>query len=112
MATHVLENERWQPYFESVSRELGAKEVEIEVIGLGIGDQVESDWVPLQGLSYDPKNDLMEVLAGPVDHLIHHPREIYVDDDLQGLHSVSILDTEGNREIIKLKKPMMLPLSQ
>lgn len=112
MTTHILTNERWQSYFDKVSRELGAKEVEIEVTGLGIGDQVESKWLPLQGLSYDPQNDLMEVIAGPVDHLIHSPREIHVDDDLEGLHSIRVVDTEGHKEIIKLKKPMMLPMSE
>lgn len=112
MSIHVLENRRWQPYFERVSKELGATEVEIEVTGLGIGDQVHSDWVTLNGLSYDPKADTMEVTAGPVDHRIYHPREVTVDDDMEGLHSISVINTEGHREIIKLRKPMMLPMSE
>lgn len=111
MTIHVLESRRWQPYFDQVSRELGATEVEIEVIGIGIGDQVHSEWVPLNGLSYDPKTDRMQVMAGPVDHQIYHPRQVAVDDDLEGLHSISVINTEGYREIIKLRKPMMLPMS-
>jgi len=112
MATRMLENQRWKPYFDAVTRELGAKQVEIEVTGVGLGDQVQTDWTPLHGVAYDPKNDLLEVMAGPVDHLIHHPREVYVEDDLEGLHSIRVIALEGHGEIIKLRTPMMLPMSE
>jgi hypothetical protein len=45
----------------------------IEVTGLGLGDQIEADFIPLVGLSYDPKNDVLAVTAEGLEHLISHP---------------------------------------
>ena len=45
-------------YFDRVSKVLGPKLVELEVASLRLGDQVEPDWVPLIGLTYDPKSDV------------------------------------------------------
>ena len=41
--------------------------------------------------------------------MIPEPREIYVDDGLEGLMSIEIVDTEGTKQIIKLRDPLMLP---
>ena len=50
MALTQLAKSRWKDYFDSVSKVLGSKLVELEVASLGLGDQVELDWVPLIGL--------------------------------------------------------------
>ena len=89
-----LARSQWQAYFDRVSKALGATRVHIEVTGLGLGDQVEADWIPLFGLSYDPKSDLLAVVAEGVDHLIRHPQQIHVDHELDWLHSVEAVDAE------------------
>ncbi len=50
----------------------------MEVASLKLGDRIEAEWLPLLGISYDPKNDLIDIALEGVDHMIHHPREIYV----------------------------------
>ena len=45
MVLTQLAKPEWQDYFDGVSKVLGAKLVEIEVTGLGLGDQVEVDWL-------------------------------------------------------------------
>jgi hypothetical protein len=59
---------------------LGAKQAEIEVLSLDLGDQVEAEWLPLLGLAYDSKNDVLEVELEGMDHLIPKPRDIYVEE--------------------------------
>ena len=44
-----------------------------------------------------------------MDHLIAHPREIYVDDSGPGLASLEVVDREGARQIVKLRDPLALP---
>jgi hypothetical protein len=44
-----------------------------------------------------------------LDHLIHHPREIYVDDETGGLVAIEIVTADGVRELVKLKDLLMLP---
>ena len=104
-----LAKSRWQAYFDGVSKALGAQQVEIQVTGIGLGDQVEADWIPLIGLSYDPKNDVFAVTAEGVEHLIAHPAQIHVDQELEALRSVEVIDKEGNRHIVLLREALSLP---
>jgi len=74
-----------------------------------IGAQLEVQRSPLIGMSYDPKSDVLQVLLGEVSHLVHGPRELYVDEELLGAVSVEVVDAEGIRQILTLREPMMLP---
>ncbi len=111
MATVKLAKEAWHPYFDSMSKLVVGKQAEIEVASLDIGDQIEAEWVPLLGITYDPKNDLVEVLLEGLDHLIRNPRDIYVDHGPAGLTSVEVIDSDDVRQIIRLRDPIMLPYS-
>jgi hypothetical protein len=71
---------------------------------------VVAEWLPLRGITYDPKDDLIEVALDGLDHLIRHPKEVYVDEDVGGgLMSVAVVTADGTREIVKLRDPLMLP---
>ncbi len=109
MPLRQLAKAQWQAYFDRISSALGAKQVEIEVTGRGLGHQVEADWIPLLGLSYDPKNDVLVVMAEGVEHLIRHPKQIHVDQEWESLHSVEAVDADSNRHIILLKDALSLP---
>jgi hypothetical protein len=109
MAARKLEKNEWKPFFDSVSKVLGAKQAEIEVQSLDLGDQVEAEWLPLLGLTYDPNNDLLDVALEGLDHMIPKPREIYVEDGGVGLASLAITDAEGAHQLVKLRDPMVLP---
>ncbi len=104
-----LAKTQWQAYFDRISKALGAKQVQIEVTGLGLGDQIEADWIPLVGLSYDPKNDVFAVIAEGVDHLIRHPKQIHIDQEVDWLLSIEAIDAEDNHHIVLLKNPLSLP---
>jgi hypothetical protein len=104
-----LAKAQWQAYFDRISKALGAKRVQIEVTGLGLGDQIEADWIPLVGLSYDPKNDVLAVIAEGLDHLIRHPKQIHIDQEVDWLLSLEAIDAEDIRHIILLKDPLSLP---
>ena len=57
--------------------------------------------MPLIGVTYDPKSDLVEIALEGLDHMIGRPREIYVQDDAGALAS-----------ILKGAKPADLPVIQ
>jgi hypothetical protein len=44
-----------------------------------------------------------------LDHVIHKPREIAVDDGPSGLGSMEIVDSDRRRQIVKLMEPLLLP---
>jgi hypothetical protein len=110
MAVVKLDKAVWHPYFDKISKSLVVgKRAEVEVDSLEIGDQIEAEWLPLLGITYDQKDDLVEVLMEGLDHLIRHPTEIYVDHGPMGLVSMEVIDADGIKQIIKLRDPLMLP---
>jgi len=112
MATVKLDKAAWQTTLALMSKtELVGKQVEIEVAGLAIGDQIEQDWIPLLGISYDPRNDLIEIPVEGLDHLIRNPREVWVEHGVAGLVSMEVVDADDVRQIIRLREPLMLPFA-
>jgi hypothetical protein len=111
MALTQLAKPRWQAYFDRLAVTLRSTRVEIEVTGLGLGQQVEADWIPLIGLSYDPRGDVFAVIAEGVEHLIRHPKQIHVDQELDWVNSVEAIDAEGTHHIVLFKESLRLPAS-
>ncbi len=114
MATRTIEKTDWAAYLNRVSKELGACLAEVEVAGLDIGDQIEAEWVTLAGMSYDPKDDVVAVdLVSqddkPVERLVNKPVELVADETVEGLASLVVADADGERTILRLKKPLALP---
>ena len=108
MTTRMISKPEWRPYLDQVSKDLVGRRAEIDVMSLKLGSQVQAQWVRLLGITYDPKNDLLEVALEGLDHLISKPIELYVEEGHAGLESLSVLDGEGNRQIIRLKQPLIL----
>jgi hypothetical protein len=112
MATAKLDRAAWQRTFDQMSKsQLVGKQVEIEVTGLNIGDQIEQEWIQLLGITYDPKSDLIEILVEGLDHLIPKPREVWIDHGPAGLASMEVVQDDDVRQIIRLREPLMLSFS-
>ena len=109
MATRKLDKTQWRTFFDRVSKMLEGKQAEIEVVSLGLGDQVEADWLPLVGIAYDPNDDIFEVALEDLDHLIPKPREVYVEEGPAGLVALEIVDADGVKQIVKFRDPLLLP---
>jgi Family of unknown function (DUF5335) len=109
MTTRKLEKAEWQPFFDTVSKALIGKRAEIEIASLSLGDQIEAEWLPVIGIAYDPKDDVLEIALDGLDHLIPHPKEIYIDDAGVLLNSLEVIDGEGTSQIVQLRDPLMLP---
>jgi hypothetical protein len=112
MATKKIARADWQSYFDRISKGLTGKRAEIEVTGLTLGDQVAAKWLPLIGITYDSKDDLLEIALEGLDHLIHKPLTVSVDDGPEGLRSMEIVDSDGRHQILKLTEPLMLSASR
>jgi hypothetical protein len=114
VATYVtISKERWQSFFDVFTKVLQNRRVEIEVIGLDLGDQIEAEWLPLNGLTYDPKADTFYVYLGNVDrnfdHAVSQPREILVRLGAGGLEQVIVVDAGAYEHIVRLRRPIELP---
>jgi hypothetical protein len=109
----AVPKERWQPFFDALTKVLEGNTVEIEVIGLDLGDQIETDWLPLSGLTYDSKDHTfyvyLEDQANSMAHAITEPREIFVRIAGRGLEQVVVIDSDDHRNVINLREPLELP---
>ena len=109
MAIRDLSRSEWQAYSSRVSKSLEGKRAHIEVAALPIGHQIAAKWVPIFGITYDPRDDVFEVAVEGLDHLIDKPRSVTVDEGPTGLRSLEIVDGDGQKQIIQLAEPLMLP---
>jgi Family of unknown function (DUF5335) len=102
----------WRTFFDRMSKALLGKWAEIEVASLDLGDQIVAEWIPMIGITYDSRDDLLDVALDRSNHLIRRPVEIVVTEDATGLKSVAVVDAEGARQIVNLKDPLMLPAAE
>ena len=51
MATQKLEKTEWRLFLDRVSKLMDAKEAEIEIGSLRLGEQVQAKWLPLASLT-------------------------------------------------------------
>ena len=65
----------------------------------------------LLGITYDARDDALDVALDRATHSIRRPREITVEESPAGLVSVAVIDEDGAQQIVRLKDPLKLPPS-
>jgi Family of unknown function (DUF5335) len=109
MTMQRLQKSEWNGFCELMTKELAGMCAEIEVASLDLGLQLEARWLPLVALSYDPNNDILEFSLDGHDHIVPHPREVYVEFGASGVESIGVLDASRAWQIVLLRTPLMLP---
>ncbi|PVE21842.1 hypothetical protein DC522_24315 [Microvirga sp. KLBC 81] len=108
MTARMIDMSDWRLYLDQVSESLSDRRAEVRVVSPKLGNQVEAEGIRLLGIAYDPKDNVLEVALEGLDHLIHKPVELYVEEGPSGIESLSILDGEGNQHIVQLQRPVIL----
>ena len=97
-----LEQDKWEPYFNMMTKVVKGKEVEIEVLRADLGAQTDITRRRLLGLSYDPRDNVLEVECEQIDHLIEDPREVFIDVDGADLKSFLVVQGDETKQVVKL----------
>lgn len=108
MQNQVINKADYQRYFDDISKKIKSQRIEIEVLGLNIGDQIEAESVLLEGLSYDPNDQTFYVHTPKLDHAVTHPKKIVAVLEDSSLSSFAIDDEEGQTHMVKFRKPLSL----
>lgn len=108
MSIKEIEKKEWQNYFDNFSKKYLKDEepeyVEITVLDNSSGAQLKSNWMPLYGITYDDKNDLLEIEMDKLKRLIRQPEKIYVDEADNGwLLSFEVVQRDGTKDIIETR---------
>jgi hypothetical protein len=106
MAVRTLPKSEWQSYFDRVSKDLIGDRAMVEVIGLAFGNRTEARCMSLIGITYDSKDDILQIALDGLDHLIRGPRDIVVNDGAEGLDQVEIVDADRQKQIVRLVRPL------
>ncbi len=104
-----LERALWRPYLDELSKKLSGEEAEVRVSGLKLGSQVEAEWLPLRGVTYDHKDDILMISLEGLEHIIHNPKSVYVEGANGMLTSLEAVDPDGVKCVLLLRRPLALP---
>ena len=107
--TKQIPHNEWKGYFEGLTRSFQASDtlemVTLEVLSPQLGDQIQAETMRLQGITYDPRSNALEVWLEDLDHLAYEPREIWVMEDEGGFVSaVEIKRANGESEILYIRR--------
>jgi hypothetical protein len=105
----AIDKADWARYCERLSEVLVSNKAEIEIASLELGNQIEAEWLPFLGISYDEKDDVIDIALEGVDHIIEHPRQLRADGNCAGLLTLEIQDGAGSQHLVRLKDGLALP---
>jgi len=80
--------------------------VELDVASLDLGDHVAARWLPLLGLVFDARGDVLEVALDGVSHSIVSPREILLEETERGLVAIEIVGADDTVETLRFREPL------
>lgn len=106
-ATNRIPHDRLAEYFEDFSKRLlrdtTRQGVDAEIVGPDIGHQQAVHGARLEGITYDPRSDTLEIALDTGDHRVERPREVWVTEAPNGLLTdLQIVRGDGAREIIAI----------
>ena len=108
MSTRVLPRAEWRRYCDRVSKEVVGRRVELDVASLELGDLVEARWLPLLGVVFDARGDVLEIALEGVGHAIISPREIHLEETERGLVGLEIVAANETVETLRFREPLRL----
>src|SRR5262245_41527331 len=109
MTARAIQKAEWAAFCAAVSKALEGSQAEIEVASIDLGHQVEKQWAPLIGISYDPEDDVIDIALEEVDHIVNEPKELLAEIDNSSVSALQITDGDGRRHLVRLKDELLLP---
>jgi len=108
VTSRTIAKTEWRSFFDSLSKVLIGKRIEIEAASLDLGDQIVAEWVPLLGITYDPHDDAIQVALTSLNHVVRRPQEVYLQEGATGVEMIAVLAADGVKRVLRLKSPVML----
>lgn len=108
MSTRVLARAEWRHYCDRVSKAVAGRSVELDVASLALGDRVEARWLPLLGVVFDSRGDVLEIAVEGVGHSIIAPSEIPLEETQRGLVAIEVVAADDTVETLRFREPLHL----
>ena len=98
----------WRAYCDRFSKNLANIRSEPVTASLVVNHHGVAEWVPLLGITYEPKKNLFEIMLQDLEHWIHRPETLYADEGPKGVAAVEIIDAAGVRHSLTISHPIKL----
>jgi hypothetical protein len=98
----------WRAYCNRLSQNLANIRSEPVTASLVVNHHGVAEWVPLLGITYESKKDLFEIMLQDLEHWIHRPETLYVDEGPKGVAALEIIDAAGVRHSLAISHPIKL----
>lgn len=112
--TTRIPSDRLEAYFDDYTkrflRDEAPEAADVEVLSHSLGDQYVAEGDRLNGITYDPRTNALELSLGfPREelrvHRIYAPQEVWVVEEPDGfISSIEIVRADGTREVVTVKK--------
>ena len=108
-STQKIPRERLTEYFDAFSKRFladsGSDSADVQVLDSGMGDQYIAEGVRLLGVTYDNKENALEIQLEPGDHRVYEPAEVWtVEEDDGFVSAIEIIRADSGKEIISVKR--------
>jgi uncharacterized protein DUF5335 len=111
MSTRALARADWRRYCDRISQAVAGGRVELDVASLELGDRVQARWLPLLGIVFDARGDVLEIALDGVGHSIVSPLEIVIEETERGIVALEIVAADDSIEILRFREPLLLDSS-
>ena len=108
--TRELPKDEWRRFFDTMSRKLPGKAVDITLITPQERVCQSRLW-QLHGVIYYPHDDALIISCRQQEHVISSPIEIRIDRDGFQINSIEVLKALGESELVRFVEPLLLPVT-
>lgn len=114
--THMTYNEinktKWKHFFDSLSKLLNRREdADLKFISPSVGSQVIETGAAFTGVTYEPKDDELNLFFKDLGHTIKKPVRIVLGEVGTTLVSISIEDSDDQIHTIEFGEPIWMDFS-
>ena len=103
-----IDKAEWGPFLDSLSRLLSNVDNAAPKGSLLVVRPVVRS-APVIGVTYDPKDDEVDIAFETIDHLVQKPVQIIVHESTDGLKAVEVVDAEGISHVFRPCIPLPVP---
>jgi hypothetical protein len=75
---------------------------------MDLGDRVEARWLPLLGIVFDARGDVLEIALDGIGHSILAPRQLRLEETQRGLVAIEIVGADDTVETLRFREPLLI----
>ncbi|HFQ81219.1 MAG TPA: hypothetical protein ENK33_07595 [Desulfobacterales bacterium] len=108
MSMRKIDKSECESYFNTLSKALQDKMAEIEIMAMGTMDKKQTHWIKINGISYNPEEDVLFIFCENLEHRIKKALEFKVWGTDDSVDKVEIVGSDGYSHLLTFKNPVKL----